>query len=672
MPATRRKVLLSGGGIAVNEPGPVTSEDRHVSRPVFVSYATADRKEALAVCKAIERRGTACWISCRDVKPGENYQEEIVRAIRKARAMVLVFSDAANNSDEIKKELSLASKHHVPVMALRIEDVEPSDAFAYELSTRQWIDAFENWDKSVDALVTTLNQIDRRVAAPDATASQASGRRVRVANRTRTLVAASAAVALAAAGAGWFLLRPSSATAHTMQVRLTGFTRNSSSLPASMPGAMNDQIDAAFNDEGVIGVSTAAAAPPGNSPAYTLGGSIGQDGDKVNVIVRLTNERSGTTLWSNSFSYDGTNVAHVPRWAAVEVSAVVRCGLFGASTYPKALPDPVLKEYLQVCSAQSPTKGLDTAHRIVAAVPDFSWGWSAVEGAALASAFGLPAGEKRDALVKEGLAAADKAIALDPSNSEAYSLKNYLIDPNDLVGREALLKKGIAARPLACGCEHHLYGNFLMEVGRVKDALSEYARSTDVLPLNGGTQVAMAKAEIITGDPDAAGKHFDAAADLVDQPGLRNSLIVTSASLTGRYAGAAAAIQDPKFGVPDQNVKALADTFRALESGNAEQKRAATAEVNALPGDWISLPEVPLLAAMGDGADALKYTEMSVQRANSDARSWLWYPSLDAARRDPSFPALLRRLGLIHYWKATHTKPDVCSAKSPPPFCRMI
>ena len=59
-----------------------------------------------------------------------------------ARAMVLVFSEAANNSDEIKKELSLASRYHVPVLALRIEDVEPSDAFAYELSTRQWIDAF--------------------------------------------------------------------------------------------------------------------------------------------------------------------------------------------------------------------------------------------------------------------------------------------------------------------------------------------------------------------------------------------------------------------------------------------------------------------------------------------------------------------------------------------------
>jgi len=148
----------------VNEPGPVTSSDADPARPVFISYATADRKEALSVCNAIESRGTDCWISTRDVAPGENYQEAIVRSLRNSRAMVLVFSDAANNSDEIKKELSLASRYHVPVMALRIEDVEPSDAFAYELSTRQWIDAFEGWDKSIDALTQRLQQVSGATA----------------------------------------------------------------------------------------------------------------------------------------------------------------------------------------------------------------------------------------------------------------------------------------------------------------------------------------------------------------------------------------------------------------------------------------------------------------------------------------------------------------------------
>ena len=91
--------------------------------------------------------------------------------------MVLVFSEAANNSDEIKKELSLASRYHVPVMALRIEDVEPSDAFAYELSTRQWIDAFEGWDKSIDTVVGHIRRLGK--AAPAETVRPAAIGRVR-------------------------------------------------------------------------------------------------------------------------------------------------------------------------------------------------------------------------------------------------------------------------------------------------------------------------------------------------------------------------------------------------------------------------------------------------------------------------------------------------------------
>jgi hypothetical protein len=45
---------------------------------------------------------------------------------------------------------------------------------------------------------------------------------------------------------------------------------------------------------------------------------------------------------------------------------------------------------------------------------------------------------------------------------------------------------------------------------------------------------------------------------------------------------------------------------------------------------------------------------------------------MDAARRDPGFAAQLQRMGLMRYWKATHTRPDVCSGKNPPPFCSMI
>jgi hypothetical protein len=39
---------------------------------------------------------------------------------------------------------------------------------------------------------------------------------------------------------------------------------------------------------------------------------------------------------------------------------------------------------------------------------------------------------------------------------------------------------------------------------------------------------------------------------------------------------------------------------------------------------------------------------------------------------DPGFPALANQLGLMKYWRTTHTRPDVCSTGAAPPFCRLI
>jgi len=128
-----------------------------MSANIFISFAGQDLKVAFTLCKALESRGFKCWISSRDILPGENFQVAIVRAIRTAKMMLLVFTGNSNNSEEMTKELALASQHKLIVVPLRIEDVAPNDAFAYEFATRQWIDFFADWE-------TAINQLSERIA----------------------------------------------------------------------------------------------------------------------------------------------------------------------------------------------------------------------------------------------------------------------------------------------------------------------------------------------------------------------------------------------------------------------------------------------------------------------------------------------------------------------------
>ena len=127
--------------------------------PIFISYSSKDQNIAATICEALENRGFSCWISCRDIGPGENFQVSIVRAIRSAKVMVLVFSANSNNSEEIKKELVLAGRSGLTVIPVRVEDVTPDEAFAYELATRQWIDLFADWESAVQRLVRQLTAV---------------------------------------------------------------------------------------------------------------------------------------------------------------------------------------------------------------------------------------------------------------------------------------------------------------------------------------------------------------------------------------------------------------------------------------------------------------------------------------------------------------------------------
>ncbi len=128
---------------------------------VFISFSSKDLAAAEQIREAIERRGYGCWMSSRDILSGENFQEAIMRALRRAAAVVLIFSSNANASSEIKKEVALASTYGIPLIPARLENILPTDALAYEFITRQWIDLFPDQDAAVRRLCTHLEALGR-------------------------------------------------------------------------------------------------------------------------------------------------------------------------------------------------------------------------------------------------------------------------------------------------------------------------------------------------------------------------------------------------------------------------------------------------------------------------------------------------------------------------------
>lgn len=112
-----------------------------MAHDVFISYSSEDKTAADALCAILESNGMRCWIAPRDIMPGADWGESIVRSIRESRLLLLVFSTSANKSKQIKREIEVAADGGVTIVPLRIENITPTESFKYFLGNIHWMDA---------------------------------------------------------------------------------------------------------------------------------------------------------------------------------------------------------------------------------------------------------------------------------------------------------------------------------------------------------------------------------------------------------------------------------------------------------------------------------------------------------------------------------------------------
>jgi tetratricopeptide (TPR) repeat protein len=128
-----------------------------MTRDVFVSYSTEDLALAEEVVRVIEAAGIGCWIASRDIQAAANWAAEIEKAIREARAMVLIVSPDFNRSSQTPKEIILGIDESLPILPIRVVDFQPWSHLRYFLADKQWVDASgEKFASRLDLIVNVL------------------------------------------------------------------------------------------------------------------------------------------------------------------------------------------------------------------------------------------------------------------------------------------------------------------------------------------------------------------------------------------------------------------------------------------------------------------------------------------------------------------------------------
>jgi len=134
---------------------------------VFISYSSKDKIVADSIAATLEAKNIRCWYAPRDIKPGKDWGEEIVKAVSESKVFLLIFSGNSNSSQRVLDELNVAISDELVIIPFRIEKLDPSGAMLLHLSSRHWLDAFiPSWEKHVDALVKSVSTNLDRTSIP--------------------------------------------------------------------------------------------------------------------------------------------------------------------------------------------------------------------------------------------------------------------------------------------------------------------------------------------------------------------------------------------------------------------------------------------------------------------------------------------------------------------------
>ncbi len=399
---------------------------------------------------------------------------------------------------------------------------------------------------------------------------------------------------------------------------------------------------------------------------HILNGSVRKAGDQVRVSAQLLNVASGQQLWSRTYERRLDDVFAIQDEIATSVANAlqIRLGIGEVGRVPGMTRDvAAYDEYLRSLPlnlAGSYPEAISHLQRAVAIDPSFSLAWSGLNGVYTNAALSMQPEQAREWRSRGALALL-QARALTPD--APHVLLQIAIG-------EARGCNWLAAAPLYEGLQpaYAKYGManqawaprgiFLMFVGRTREAIPVLERARAEDPLAPALAGFLAQAYL-------ANENFTGALAEVDRGSKRDGVRL-------RASQRAFMISLNRNDRPDMDRRLSA----MLEASRLEARPSAIYSIfRFLDSPPEALGEIRRIAAMNKPnertvlatlaayfhAPELAIELLSKDPTNGEIAPFLWQPVMRDARKLPAFNVLVRKMGLLDYWRA-YGWPDHCRA----------
>jgi TolB-like protein len=392
---------------------------------------------------------------------------------------------------------------------------------------------------------------------------------------------------------------------------------------------------------------------------HIIEGSVRREGNQVRITAQLIRADTGGHLWTDSYDRELKDVFAVQEDIARAIAAALQVPLGlkqGENLVSNRDIDPdSYRDYLRA-DAMVRSRGLGNSlsapiallRQVVARQPNYAPAWALLAHAYAIEPLFNPiylkgSAEELRNLVNESQplaeAAARRAIQLDPRNAYAYAmLGSVQSNTGRLLDAEQSYKKALSLDPLHPQALQE-YSTWLSGNGAIKQAVVVREQLRAVEPLLPAFNTPYARLLSLAGD------NVRALAVAEGEPSdyhPRATLIAWIYSQMGRYKEAADALlkAHPELHAPG----VIEAAKRLLRMAPSPAKGENVPDLAGL--DWV-------FAYVGLPERALEFEERVTDTGyRGSGFDEVWSPGYAAARRTERFKALVRKRGMVDYWRA--------------------
>ena len=628
---------------------------------VFLSYDRDDTDKARPIALALEKAGHEVWWDLH-VRGGAQFSQVIEEALKAADAVVVLWSANSVKSAWVRDEAA-AGRDSGRLIPATIDSTEPPMGFRQfqTINLSRW----KGRGKSAE-LGQLLSAIHDLAPASPTQAERPSSAVLEGPKRPYFKFAAGGAIALAIAGAAggwWFTQR--SPPIPVVAVAAAEPSPQSQALARDLFVKLG-RLQAANPDTLEI---VDASAKRNRDFTFQVVGTSGAGHASANISLI---GRSSTLLWSKDFERPSTEYSDLKQQLALSAAWVLKCATRALSHDGNKLDQTTLKLYLGGCASLSDLAWTDfrdvvpVFREVTQRAPQFEDGWARLVGAE-----GLVVGW--EALTKdspEGRALArDAAQArkLNPRMPEAYWADYVLLGESDVARSADILERARKDNPDDPQILS-VQGTFLRRIGRMNDSVEAAKRAAELNPLSPDSVSDYIITLVYSGQFDAAAKEIEKQDRL--WPGAR-SLVDPRYRFYSRYGDPKEALRivhsgvNPGYAHFEPFLQArLNPTKKNIDRAIADA-RAELGQTRRGPG-WLILA----LAQFGREEEIYSIVERTPDTTVFYSTEMFFRPEFRRFRQDIRFMKLMKRMGLVDYWRKSNQWPDFCFEADLPYDCK--